>query len=75
LPRAIPFASEGVERASHGGRVAEPAFGFRARGRRLHASRDQFLRPELEMVRQLFAHLLLDGNAPQPRAQCSSQHG
>ena len=74
LTGAITVVAEGVECPGHLRRVAEPALGFGPRRRRVHSALDEIARPEIEVVRQLFAHLLIDGHPPQPRAQKAWPH-
>ena len=47
--------------------IAQPADRQLARGRRIHAARDELARPHLDVERELFVDFLIDRDAPQPR--------
>ena len=49
--------------------VAQPAERQLARGRRIHAARDELARAHLDVQRELFVDLLLERHAPQPRTE------
>ena len=75
VARSVALVSERVERPGHRGRVAEPPLRLGAGRLRRHAARDELFGPQVEMMRQLFAHFLFDWHPPQPRTQMTPQHG